>query len=94
MQVFIKRVGEKAIFSEFLNFSGSTILAIYPKMNCTIMQEIFGLGTGHGEIEVLESLAVAALQGCDGQIKKHVQDLVEPIASSGLTEHKVEEIQM
>ncbi len=54
-----------------------------------LVQEILGPGTGHGEIEVLDSLAVAALQGCDGKIKKNVQDLVEPIASSGLTEHNV-----
>ena len=54
-----------------------------------LVQEILGPGTGHGEIEVLDSLAVAALQGCDGKIKENVQDLVEPIASSGLAEHNV-----
>ena len=41
---------------------------------------------------MLDSLAVAALQGCDGKIKEHVQDLVEPAASSGLAEHKVKGI--
>ncbi len=35
---------------------------------------------------MLDSLAVAALQGCDGKIKEHVQDLVQPAASSGLAE--------
>ncbi len=41
---------------------------------------------------MLDFLAVAALQGCDGKIKEHVQDLVEPAASSGLAEHKVKGI--
>ena len=55
-----------------------------------LVREILGPpGTGHGEIEVLDSLAIAALQGCDGKIKENVQDLVEPIASSRLTEHNV-----
>ena len=41
---------------------------------------------------MLDSLAVAALQGCNGKIKEHVQDLVEPAASSGLAEHNVKGI--
>ncbi len=57
-----------------------------------LVKEILGPQTGHGEIEVLDSLAVAALQGCDGKIKEHVQDLVEPAASSGSAEHNVKGI--
>ncbi len=41
---------------------------------------------------MLDSLAVAALQGCNGKIKEHVQDLVEPAASSGLAEQNVKGI--
>jgi hypothetical protein len=41
---------------------------------------------------VLDSLAVTALQGCNRKIKEHVQDLVDPAASSGLAEHKVKGI--
>ncbi|KAL3784456.1 hypothetical protein ACHAW5_004016 [Stephanodiscus triporus] len=52
-----------------------------------LIEEILGPLTGHNDVEVLDSLAVSALQACDRKIKENVHDLVEPIASNGSTEH-------